>query len=329
MKIILAGTPDFAVPALHAVHHSDHQLLSVYTQPDRRSGRGRKIRPGPVKLAAQQAGLTVLQPDSLKNAKSIEELSKQQPDVIVVVAYGQILPQQVLDIPTHGCINIHASLLPRWRGAAPIQRSIISGDAKTGVTIMQMARGLDTGDILYQQHTVIESGDTSASLHERLSVMGAEALMVVLGQIESGQLQAKIQDESQVTYAEKINKSEAEIDWNTPTEEILHKIHAFNPWPVAQTQFDGTVIRIRQAEAGQCSEGRTLAGRVIREDKKQGILIATENGAVWVQNLQMPGKKPVSAADFLNGHSLAGKTFGLHGSQANGSQTQGSQLKHE
>lgn len=317
MKIILAGTPDFAVPALRAVHHSHHQLLSVYTQPDRRSGRGRKVRPGPVKLAAQQAELPIIQPDSLKDPASIEALAAQQPDVIVVVAYGQILPQEVLDIPTYGCINIHASLLPRWRGAAPIQRAILSGDAKTGVTIMQMARGLDTGDILYQQETVIESGDTSASLHERLSVMGAEALMVVLDRIESGRLQAEVQDESQVTYAEKINKSEAEIDWSTPTEEILHKIHAFNPWPVAQTQFDNTVIRIRQATSGHDSEGSSLPGTVVREDRQQGILITTGDGAVWVQNLQMPGKKPVSTADFLNGHSLAGKTLGLHDSQSN------------
>lgn len=305
MKIIYAGTPDFAVPALQALLDSPHQVVAVYTQPDRRAGRGKKLRASPVKQLAEAAGVDVYQPVTLRDETAQAQLQSLHADLMVVAAYGLILPKAVLDAPRLGCINIHASLLPRWRGAAPIQRAIAAGDKESGVTIMQMAEGLDTGDMLLKRSTVITEEDTAASLHDRLSVMGGEALLAVLDQIESGQLQPEVQDDAQANYAEKLTKAEAMIDWQQDAASIVRMIQAFNPWPVAQTVFDGAVLRIWGARLGESVENNE-SGTVLKEDKQQGVLVQAGSAAVWLRTLQMPGGKPLAAADFLNGRSLLG-----------------------
>ena len=305
MKIIYAGTPDFAVPALQALLDSPHEVVAVYTQPDRRAGRGKKLRASPVKQVAEAAGIDVYQPVTLRDETAQAQLQSFQADLMVVAAYGLILPKAVLDAPRHGCINIHASLLPRWRGAAPIQRAIAAGDKETGVTIMQMAEGLDTGDMLLKRSTSITEEDTAASLHDRLSVLGGEALLAVLEQIESGRLQPEVQDDAQANYAEKLTKAEAVIDWQQDAASIVRKIQAFNPWPVAQTSVDGSVLRVWEARLGESVEN-TEPGTVLKEEKQEGVLVQAGEGAVWLRTLQMPGGNPLAAADFLNGRSLMG-----------------------
>ncbi|HID81664.1 MAG TPA: methionyl-tRNA formyltransferase [Chromatiales bacterium] len=305
MKIIYAGTPDFAVPALQALLDSPHEVVAVYTQPDRRAGRGKKLRASPVKQVAEAAGVNVYQPVTLRDETAQAQLQSLQADLMVVAAYGLILPKAVLDAPRYGCINIHASLLPRWRGAAPIQRAIAAGDKETGVTIMQMAEGLDTGDMLLKSSTTITEEDTAASLHDRLSVLGGEALLTVLDQIESGQLQPEVQDDTQANYAEKLTKAEAVIDWQQDAASIVRKIQAFNPWPVAQTSVDGSVLRVWEARLGTSAENNK-PGTVLEEDKQKGVLVQAGNGTVWLRTLQLPGGKPLAAADFLNGRSLMG-----------------------
>jgi len=305
MRIIYAGTPDFAVPALQALLNSEHEVIAVYTQPDRPAGRGKKLRASPVKQVAQAAGVSVYQPEALKSPEVQQELSELQPDLMVVAAYGLLLPRAVLDAPQYGCINIHASLLPRWRGAAPIHRAILAGDEVTGVTIMQMAEGLDTGDMLYKLETAISATDNTASLHDRLADMGAKGILVVLDQISQGMLSPESQDESLATYAKKLSKQESVIDWQQEAAAIVRKIHAFNPWPVAQTGYDGTVIRIWDAVAIDQSAGADI-GQVIAEDKTQGIQVQAGMGTVCLTRLQLPGGKPLTAAEFLNGRSLLG-----------------------
>lgn len=305
MKIIYAGTPDFAVPALEALISSDHEVCAVYTQPDRPAGRGKRLRASPVKLTAESAGIPVFQPLNLKSESDQRDLAALQADIMVVAAYGLILPRAVLDAPRFGCINIHASLLPRWRGAAPIQRSILAGDKVTGVTIMQMAEGLDTGDMLAKIETEIQPDDTAALVHDRLSVMGAEALMKVLASVEQGTLDPQPQDESLTTYAVKLSKSEAKIDWHEDAVAIVRRIQAFNPWPVAQTGYDELVLRIWEARV-VAKSANAEPGTVLEEDRS-GILVQAGSDAVSLQKLQLPGGKPLAAADFLNGHSLLGK----------------------
>ncbi len=309
MKLVYAGTPDFAVPPLEALINSDHQVAAVYSQPDRPAGRGKKLRASPVKQAALQAGLPVVQPQTFKDETAQQALAQLQPDLMIVAAYGLILPPEVLTIPTYGCINIHASLLPRWRGAAPIQRAILSADEVTGITIMQMAKGLDTGDMLLSEETTIGQDETASSLHDRLSQLGASSLMTVLDQLVAGQLTAVAQDDALSTYASKIDKQESNIDWHTPAAKIDCQVRAFNAWPVAQTKCSLGVLRIWQATP-QIRESSAAPGTVISEDKKQGILVQTGEDAIWLNTLQLPGKKPISSRDFLNGRSLAGEVLG-------------------
>ena len=309
MKLVYAGTPDFAVPPLEALINSEHHVAAVYSQPDRPAGRGKKLRASPVKQAALQADLPVVQPQTFRDQSAQQALAQLQPDLMIVAAYGLILPPEVLTIPTYGCINIHASLLPRWRGAAPIQRAILAADEVTGITIMQMAKGLDTGDMLLCEETVIEPSDTGSSLHDRLAQLGASSLMTVLDQLESGQLTATAQDDALSTYASKIDKQESNIDWQASAAEIGCQVRAFNAWPVAQTKCSMGMLRIWQATP-QPHERSAAPGTVLTEDKKQGVLVQTGKDAIWLNTIQLPGKKPISTRDFLNGRSLAGEVLG-------------------
>jgi len=307
LKIIYAGTPDFAVPALQALINSGHEVVAVYTQPDRPAGRGRKLQFGPVKQVAVDEAIPVEQPLSLKDVTEEGKAAQQtlqdyQCDVMVVAAYGLILPQVVLDMPTYGCLNIHGSLLPRWRGAAPIQRAIQAGDAETGVTIMQMALGLDTGDMLYKTTCPITATDTGQTIHDRLANDGADALLLTLDKLSSDQLTPEVQDESLACYAHKLNKAEAEIDWSQSARQIDQTIRAFNPWPVAYTQFNGKPLRLFMSSVPD-EETIQPAGTVIGESP-DGIKIATGEGVLNLTKLQLPGKKAMEVGDFLNGHSL-------------------------
>ncbi len=305
LKIIYAGTPEFAVPALQALIASKHEVIAVYTQPDRPAGRGRKVQFGPIKHVAIDAGVEVQQPISFKESDAMTTLESYQCDVMVVAAYGLILPQKILDLPKYGCLNIHGSLLPRWRGAAPIHRAIQSGDTETGVTIMQMAAGLDTGDMLLKVIRPITIEDTSQTIHDQLAEDGAKALLKVLDSIEN--LQAEAQDENKTCYAQKLNKAEAEIDWSKSAIEIDQTIRAFNPWPVAFTLYEGKPLRIFMSKTVD-ENNEKPPGTVICEGD-DGIEIATGNGVLSFSRLQLPGKKAMHVKDFLNGRSLLGMTL--------------------
>ncbi len=310
MKILYAGTPEFAVPALEALLDAGHEVRAVLTQPDRPAGRGQKLQQSPVKQLALARGIPVLQPQTLRDAAILAELRALGPDLMVVAAYGLILPQAVLDIPTHGCINIHASLLPRWRGAAPIQRAILAGDTTTGITIMQMALGLDTGDMLLRREMPIAPEDTAGSLHDKLAALGAECLLEALRKLECGELVPEPQDDTRATYAEKLRKDEAEIDWTQPAEHILRQIRAFNPWPVAFTACSQGVLRVWGAQAGQGDARGEAPGQVLAESREHGVLVQTGTAPIWLTRLQLPGGKPLAADAFLNGRSLAGERLG-------------------
>jgi len=306
LRIAFAGTPDFAVPALDALVGSGHELVGVWTQPDRPAGRGRKLTASPVKQRALQLGLPVHQPESLRDAQAQNVIRAATPDVMVVVAYGSLLPAAVLDIPRFGCFNIHASLLPRWRGAAPIQRAILAGDTETGVTIMQMDAGLDTGDMLAVQRTAIRADDTAQSLHDRLSTLGATAIVDTLADIAA--LKPVPQDAAQATYAAKLSREEAAIDWSRSAAEVARCVRAYNPWPVAFTVWDGQMLRIWEAQALDRTAG-AAPGEVIASGK-DGIDVATGAGTLRIQRLQMPGKQAIPAAQFCSGRRLDGVRFG-------------------
>jgi len=313
LRIVFAGTPDFSVSALQALLDSEHEVVAVYTQPDRPAGRGRKLMASPVKAVALEHGLSVYQPETLKDEVAQKNLSLLKADVMVVVAYGLLLPKSVLDMPKYGCLNIHASLLPRWRGAAPIQRAIEAGDAQSGVTIMQMDVGLDTGDMLYKVSTEITAKDNAARLHDRLSALGATALMQTLNMLPSQQLTPEKQDESCVTYAKKLTKAEAKIQWDEPADVIVRKIQAFNPWPIAFTSFNEKPLRIGQAT--RLSDVREvvaqeggISGTVLSIDR-EGVVVATGRDPVLIQQVQPPGKKMMSAYDFAQSRSLLGYRF--------------------
>lgn len=307
MKIIFAGTPDFAVPSLQMLLSSKHEVCAVYTQPDRPAGRGRHSHASSVKELATKYAIPVFQPLSLKTDEDFQQIKSFNADLIVVVAYGMILTQAVLDVPRLGCINVHGSLLPRWRGAAPIQRALMAGDEKTGITIMQIVRKLDAGDMLHKEECVIGDSDTASDLHDKLAELGAIGLVKVLAQMEAGTLHAEPQDEALVTYAEKLTKSEAIIDWTQSAKTIALKVRGLNAWPVAQTLYQDNVLRIWRAEV-----------IAIESDLEPGIVscanktidVATGKGLLRLHEVQLPGGKRITAQAFLNAHQLKGVKLG-------------------
>jgi methionyl-tRNA formyltransferase len=302
MRIIFAGTPDFAAESLKALLHSGHDICAVYTQPDRPAGRGRKLTPSPVKQVALEHQIPVEQPLNFKDEASLRQLASYQADLMIVVAYGLLLPQAVLDTPRLGCINVHASLLPRWRGAAPIQRAILAGDKETGVGIMKMEAGLDTGPVLLEARCAIKASDNAQSLHDKLAELGAATLLESLVDIEQGLQHAVPQDDSQMTYAAKLQKQEAVIDWQQSAVQILRQINAFNPWPVAQTLWRDDTLRIWQAELG--NEQNDAAPGTVTAVSKQGIDVATGSGKLRITQLQVPGKRAMQVQDFLNANTI-------------------------
>lgn len=308
MRIIFAGTPEFAVPCLQALLDSEHEVCAVYTQPDRPAGRGRKLQPSPVKELAVTAGVPVYQPLTLKTAEDLQQIRALNADLMVVVAYGVILTQDVLDAPKLGCINVHASLLPRWRGAAPIQRALMAGDQKTGVTIMQIVRKLDAGDMLHKEECEIGQADTAGDLHDKLAALGATGLSKVLAQIEAGTVHPEPQDEMLVTYAEKLEKSEADIDWTQPAADIARKVRGLNPWPVAQTLYQGNVLRIWRAAEADDSSVQMEPGAVRCADKHMDV--AAGLGFVRLLEVQLPGGKRMPVQAFLSAHDVNGVQLG-------------------
>ncbi|MFI3156666.1 MAG: methionyl-tRNA formyltransferase [Methylococcaceae bacterium] len=309
MKIIFAGTPEFAVPCLQMLLDSGHEICAVYTQPDRPAGRGRKLQPGPVKELALTAGVPVFQPLTMKTSEDLQQISAFNADLMVVVAYGMILTQAVLDVPKLGCINVHASLLPRWRGAAPIQRSLMAGDQKTGVTIMQIVRKLDAGDMLHKEEYVIEASDTASDLHDKLAALGAIGLTKVLAQIQAGTVRPEAQDEALATYAEKLEKSEAVIDWTQAATDLARKVRGLNAWPVAQTLYQGNVLRIWQAVAADNDLSPPMEPGVVRCVDKH-MEVATGNGFLRLLEVQLPGGKRMPVQAFLSAHDVNGVKLG-------------------
>ncbi|WP_125561197.1 methionyl-tRNA formyltransferase [Pseudoalteromonas rubra] len=299
LRIVFAGTPDFAAKHLAALIASHHDVVAVYSQPDRPAGRGKKLKASEVKTLALEHDLPVYQPQSLKSDDAQAELAALNADVMVVVAYGLLLPKAILDTPRLGCLNVHGSILPRWRGAAPIQRAIWAGDKETGVTIMQMDEGLDTGDMLHIATCPIDEDETSASLYNKLAELGPDALVATLDKLAAGTLNAEPQDDAQANYAKKLSKEEANIDWQLDALQIERNIRAFNPWPVCYTQMQGQTVKIWQA---QTVPQKGTPGQVLSADKN-GITIACGEQALTITQLQPQGKKPMSAQDFLNGRS--------------------------
>ena len=307
MRIIFAGTPEFALPGLRFLLSTKHEVCAVYTQPDRPTGRGRKLQSSPVKELAASAGIPVYQPTSLKTESDFQQFHNLKPDLMVVIAYGMILPQAVLNTPTFGCINVHGSLLPRWRGAAPIQRAIMAGDEMTGVTIMKIIHKLDAGDMLHKEECAIVATDTSGDLYPKLAELGAAGLEKVLMQIESGTLHAEKQDENLVTYAEKLTKQEALLYWNLPAENIARIVRGLNPWPVAQTLYENEVLRIWRAEA-LLSEIKAAPGKIICTNKTLDVM--TGEGLLRLLEVQLPGGNRLPIQAFLNSHQPQGVTLG-------------------
>jgi methionyl-tRNA formyltransferase len=309
LRIGFAGTPQFALPALRVLLASRHRVVGVLTQPDRPAGRGRELRCSPVKLLAQEARLPLAQPASLKTPEGRAALAGWAPDLLVVVAYGLILPLPVLELPKMGCLNIHGSLLPRWRGAAPIQRAILAGDSETGVSIMQLEAGLDTGPVLLERRHSIGTHDTAGDLHDALSELGAAALLDAIEGLISGALKPRPQPANGVTYAAKLEKSEAPLDWSAAAIDLDRKVRAFNPWPIAETAFAGETLRVLRARVaetqGQQGPPGTLLGLA-----DEGLRVACGQGVLAVSELQRAGKRPVAARDFANAVRLDGTRFG-------------------
>jgi len=308
LKVLFAGTPEFSVAPLQALIESRHEVIAVYTQPDRPAGRGRAMKPSPVKEKALQAGIPVYQPVNFREETDLCEFEALNADIMVVVAYGLLLPQRVLDAPRYGCLNIHASLLPRWRGAAPIQRAIQAGDAESGVTIMQMEAGLDTGPMLYKSVITIGDEETGGELHDRLMPLGAEALLATLELLVDDKLDPEIQDDSLANYAHKLQKKEAEIDWSQSAAEIARMVRAFNPWPVAYTKLNNKNLRIWQAAA--LSADHSAASGQVLVTSPEGIDVATADGILRITELQPEGKRRMPVRDFLNAHDLTDTSFG-------------------
>lgn len=304
LRIIFAGTPDFAARHLQALLDSPHQVVAVYTQPDRPAGRGHQLQASPVKQLALQHHIPVYQPKSLKKLPAQQELAALGADLMVVVAYGLILPSAVLSTPRLGCINVHGSLLPRWRGAAPIQRAIWAGDSHTGVTIMQMDEGLDTGAMLSTASLPIEAADTSATLYDKLAAVGPKALLEALSDLPALQASAQTQQDALANYAEKLSKEEAQLDFRKSAVALEREIRAFNPWPISYLPLNSAAAAGQQLKIWQASveAGSGVPGTVVRADK-QGIAIATTDGLLVLKTLQPAGKKAMAVADFLNGRA--------------------------
>ncbi|MBM5456305.1 methionyl-tRNA formyltransferase [Pseudomonas sp. P66] len=296
MRIVFAGTPEFAAEHLKALIDSPYDVVAVYTQPDRPAGRGQKLMPSAVKQLAVDNGIQVLQPPTLRNANAQAELAALAPDLLVVVAYGLILPQAVLDIPRLGCINSHASLLPRWRGAAPIQRAVEAGDSESGVTVMRMEAGLDTGPMLLKVTTPISASDTGGSLHDRLAQMGPPAVLEAIAGLAAGTLEGEIQDDSLATYAHKLNKDEARLDWRRPAVELERLIRAFNPWPICHSSLNGEAVKVLAASLSTDSgkPGEILAA------SKDGLIVACGEQSLCLTRLQLPGGKALNFSDLFN-----------------------------
>lgn len=303
LRVAFAGTPEFAVPALQAMISRGITPLAVLTQPDRPAGRGRRMRAGPVKQVALDQGIPVHQPASLSGSAAEAAVRELDLDLLVVVAYGQILPRSILQIPRHGCWNIHASMLPRWRGAAPIQRAIAAGDQRSGVCIMLMDEGLDSGPVLQAAETEITASDTGGTLHDRLAAMGAEALLECLERLQNGDPPTPVpQDDTRATYAPKLSKQEARIDWQEPAAVLARRIRAFNPWPVCWCELGGQRLRVWRAEE-QPENGGQPPGTLIASSPA-GIDVATASGALRLLEVQAPGGQRMAARDYLNAHPL-------------------------
>jgi methionyl-tRNA formyltransferase len=306
MKIIFAGTPAFSATALKALKVAGYEIALVLTQPDRPAGRGMKAMPGTVKVLAKQYALPLLQPHSLYEPGLNAQLDAVHADAMVVAAYGLILPSAVLALPRYGCLNIHASLLPRWRGAAPIQRAILAGDRETGITIIQMDKGLDTGDVLLQQSIAIECGDTAQTLHDKLSLLGANCIIEILRQLQQGNLSPIPQSETGATYAHKLKKDEAQINWRLGAEIIHRAVRAFNPWPGAYTQLGDSVLKIWQASIAIRTDSLShrIPGEIAAIDSN-GITVTCGEGALILEVVQKSSGKKMNAMDFVAGHPLA------------------------
>lgn len=300
LKIVFAGTPEFAALHLQALINSEHDVIAVYSQPDRPAGRGKKLQASSVKQLAVEQAIPVFQPQSLKTAEAQLALAELQADVMIVVAYGLILPASVLNTPKLGCLNVHGSLLPKWRGAAPIQRAIWAGDAETGVTVMQMDEGLDTGAMLLKYSLAIDDEDTSDSLYQKLAEIGPKALLDTLATLT--EIQPQIQDNKLSSYAKKLSKEEAKIDWSLPAEQLERNIRAFNPWPVAFFPLNNANIKVYSSVVIKSEDQDIPAGQIVKSDK-QGILVATGNDCLLITKLQLPGKKPMLASAVLNGRA--------------------------
>jgi len=302
LTIVFAGTPAFGLPCLDALYNSEHQLIGVFTQPDRPSGRGRQLQASAVKQWALTHRVPVYQPNNFKNEGAVAELASLRPDLLVVIAYGLILPRVVLETPRLGCVNVHASLLPRWRGASPIQQAILHGDTLSGVTIMQMDVGMDTGPILSQSECPLDATETATTLHDKLARLSPKPLVQVIAQLAQGQVHAVAQEVSAATYSKKILKEDGHINWYDPASCIERQVRAFNPWPIAYTHFGEAVLRVHKAVCSAV-ECKAPPGTIL-ELNKQGILVATGDGALLLETIQFPSAKVVSVADWLH----SGKT---------------------
>lgn len=306
-RTVFMGSPDFALPTLRALAEN-YPVVGVVTQPDRPAGRGRTLTPPPVKLLAVELGLPLIQPTRLRLPEAMEQLRAWAPDLIVVAAFGQILRPEVLELPAYGCINVHASLLPRWRGAAPIQRALLAGDSETGITIMRLEAGLDTGPMLSRQALPIAPEETGGSLHDRLARLGGVLVTEALDRLEAGTARFEPQDDAAATYARKLAKSEALIDWTQPAEALERQVRAFDPWPVAETRLDGQQLRIWRAHAA--AAGEAAAPGTVLSSGKDGIVVMTGRGALVLDRVQLPGRRAVTAPEFARAQDLAGRVLG-------------------
>lgn len=312
MRILFMGTPDFAVGSLEAIIKTEHEIIGVVTQPDRPKGRGQKLAPSPVKSAAVEAGLVVYQPEKIKTPVFVAQLREMNPDLIVVAAFGQLLSKEILELPKYGCINVHASLLPNYRGAAPIHWAVINGEARTGITIMQMDEGLDTGDAIVHGEVEIKSEDTTGIIHDKLAELGAVLIVKAIEMIDSGLVVKVPQDESKATYAPLLTKETEKINWNKTGKEVCNLVRGLNPWPGAYTNFDGKVLKIWQVRSCKAEDVAgpvpaledTHPGEVVGRIPGAGFAVAVSDGCVAVTEVQLQGSKRLRAEDFMNGHDI-------------------------